>query len=88
MWDQMVNECVCAYTCLKLISKWSEANPGHFPLYILLEPKKNGFTEDSYQMFHDLDLNQLLLLEQQILQLFGAGLENKVTVRSGILDRT
>ena len=83
MWDQMVNECVCMYSCLKLISKWSDANPGHFPLYILLEPKTSAFTEDSYQMFHDLDLNQLLLLEQQILEIFGEKVVTPDAMRNG-----
>jgi len=71
MWDQLTNECTCAASCFKLINDWSEANAGHFPLFIMLEPKMLGFLEDSEAMREDITLEKLLLFEQLAIKGFG-----------------
>jgi hypothetical protein len=71
MWDQLTNECTCAASCFKLINDWSEANPDHFPLFIMLEPKLLGFAEDSEAMREDITLEKLLLFEQLAIKGFG-----------------
>ena len=71
MWDQSTNGCDCYVSCFNLINDWSNENPSHFPLYILIEPKLLGFWEDSYMMTHEPNLLDFLLIEQQAIQIFG-----------------
>ena len=86
MWDQL-SHCVCYYECLQSIKKWSDMNPDHFPLYIIFEPKaKKGpigegsvtkvtclvsKTLDAWARDHEPTLENLLLLEQQVIKIFG-----------------
>lgn len=39
------SSCPTFRICLKQLRAWSDANPGHTPVFILLEPKVQGFTE-------------------------------------------
>ena len=72
MWDQL-SHCVCYHQCLQNIKNWSDQNPEHFPLYIILEPKSmpGPIGEDSWARNNEPTLENLLLLEQQIIQIFG-----------------
>ncbi|CAG5111493.1 Oidioi.mRNA.OKI2018_I69.chr2.g5796.t2.cds [Oikopleura dioica] len=83
MWDQLTNECTCAASCFKLINDWSEANAGHFPLFIMLEPKLLGFLEDSEAMREEITLEKLLLFEQLAIQSFGNKIVTPDALRNG-----
>merc|ERR1712131_87379 len=84
MWDQL-STCTCYHTCLKLINDWSDLRPRHFPLYIMIEPKTMAgpVGEDSYTRHNEITLENLLLLEQQILNIFGEKLVTPDALRNG-----
>ena len=87
LWHRTVQETSPGYTSLSEIKKWSDQNKDHFPLYIILEPKaKPGpLGEDSWtrnngifygfacmnSWYTDVALENLLLLEQSIVRIFG-----------------
>lgn len=39
------SQCPRFRQCLKLLRQWSDANPGHSPVFILLEPKMSGLSK-------------------------------------------
>ena len=94
MWDQL-SHCVCYHQCLQNIKKWSDQHTEHFPLYIILEPKHlaGPVGDDSWARNNEPTLENLLLLEQQIIEIFGdkvvtpdALRDNKKTVHENIMN--
>ena len=82
MWDQL-SRCWCLNTCLNQINDWSNANPYHFPVYIILEPKVVFFSDDSWVKNNDIELKHILHLEQQILNVFGDKIVPPDMIRNG-----
>jgi len=82
MWDQL-SRCACLNTCLKQLNDWSNINPNHFPVYIILEPKVVFFSDDSWVKNNDIELKHILHLEQQILNVFGDKILPPDMIRNG-----
>merc|ERR1712110_604214 len=82
MWDGL-SSCSCYITCLNQLNDWSDSNPDHFPIYVILEPKVRPFTEDAFTMRNDIQLSQLHAFEQQIIKIFKDKVVSPDLIRKG-----
>lgn len=71
LWDQQTH-CYCLSECLQTMYRFSEENPKHSPITIILEPKNRRIAEDSYPVFEEISLENILSMEQEILNVLGS----------------
>ena len=71
MWDQNTH-CYCLSECLQTFYRFSKENPNHSPITIILEPKNVAITEDSYPVFQEISLENILSMEQELLNVIGS----------------
>merc|ERR1719461_98896 len=71
LWDQNTH-CYCFSECLQSFYRFSVENPNHSPITIILEPKNRPVTEDSYPVFEEISLENILSIEQEILNVLGS----------------
>lgn len=70
MFDQETH-CYCFGECLKDMKNWSLDHPNHGPIVTIIEPKYH-VAEDSYILLHDIFLESLLEIEQEMINVIGS----------------
>ena len=73
LFDQLTT-CYCLSECLREVDLWSEANPWHFPIFLLFEFKNKRYEDAYIYRGNQVEFNHMSALEQEIIQAIGGKL--------------
>lgn len=88
------SNCTPLTVCLDAVKKWSDANPGHVPIFILVEPKVGSIDRVLDPRLGDWDADGIERLDQQVRASLGTKLltpddvrGKSVTLREAVVNR-
>ena len=87
LFDQLTT-CYCLSECLIEVNLWSEANPWHFPIFLLFEFKNKKYEDAYIYRGNQVEFKHISALEQEILRTIGEKLVTPQLVRGSYSSLT